>query len=165
MQKELSSMDLAEKCRSAIDKYSDQGGKAFNPYRLGVEEKYGSGLWFTMTCAMFRKIVRTCYENKLENQKIDLKSFTEKYLQDTKKEVVDLFRNVQIEIIKKEKEFNVGFYQDVDQKTLVSMWFIIEEKEGFSPNVKIWIFSNEHTKIHDGTKIWSTKGRYMNVKR
>lgn len=157
MQKEISSMELAEKHLSAINEYSDQGGKAFNPYHLGAKEKYGSGLWGTLAGGMFRKIVKTCYKNKFENQKIDLKSFTEKYLQDTKKELVDLFGNVQIETIKKEKDFRVGFHQDVDQKTLVSMWFIIEEKEGFSPNVKIWIFSNEHTKIHDGTKAWSTK--------
>lgn len=157
MQKELSSMELAEKYFSAIDKYSAQGGKAFNPYHLGAYEKYGKGYWNALSDSTFKKIVRTCYENKFENQKIDLKSFTEKYLQDTKKEVVDLFGNVKVEIIKNEKEFQVGFNQDIDQKTLVSMWFIIEEKDGFSPNITVWIFSNEHTKTHDGTKIWSTK--------
>lgn len=157
MQKELSSMELAEKHLSAINEYVDQGGKAFNPYHLGAKEKYGEGLWGTLAGCMFRKIVRTCYENKLEHQKIDLKSFIEKFLKDTKKELVDLFGNVQIEIIKNEKEFQVGFHQDIDQKTLVSMWFIIEEKDGFSPNITVWIFSNEHTKTHDGTKVLSTK--------
>lgn len=157
MQKELSSMELAEKYFSAIDKYSAQGGKAFNPYHLGAYEKYGKGYWNALSDSTFKKIVRTCYENKFENQKIDLKSFTEKYLQDTKKKVVDLFGNVQIETIKKEKDFRVGFHQFIDQKTLVSMWFDIEEKEGFSPMVTIWIFTNEHTNIHDGNKIWNVK--------
>ena len=157
MQKELSSMELAEKYRSAIYEYEDQGGKAFSPYHLGAYEKYGKGLWFTLTCGMFRKIVKTCYENRLENQKIDLKSFIEKFLKDTKKELVDLFEHVQIEIIKGEKDFRVGFHQFINQNTLVSMWFDIEEKEGFSPMVKIWIFTNEHTNIHDGNKIWTVK--------
>ncbi len=157
MQQKLSSMELAEKHLSAINEYIDQGGKSFNPYHLGAKEKYGSELWGTLAGGMFRKIVRTCYENKFENQKIDLKSFTEKYLQDTKKELVDLFGNVQVEIIKKEKEFNVAFHQFLDEKTLVSMCFTIEEKDGFPPKVIICIFSNEQTYIHDGTKIWSTK--------
>lgn len=157
MQKELSSMELAEKHLSAIYEYLEQGGKAFSPYYLGAKEKYGSGLWGTLSGCMFRKIVRTCYENKFENQKIDLKSFTEKYLQNTKKELVDLFGNVKVEIIKNEKDFRVGFHQFIDQKTLASAWFDIEEKEGFSPRVTVWIFSNEHTNIHDGDKIWSVK--------
>ena len=157
MQKELSSMELAEKHLSAINEYVDQGGKAFNPYHLGAKEKYGEGLWFTLTCGMFRKIVKTCYENKLENQKIDLKSFIEKFLKDTKKELVDLFGHIQIEIIKNEKDFCVGFHQFINQNTLVSMWFDIEEKEGFSPMVTVWIFTNEHTNIHDGNKIWNVK--------
>lgn len=157
MQKELSSMELAEKHLSAINEYVDQGGKAFNPYHLGAKEKYGEGLWGTLAGGMFRKIVRTCYENKLEHQKIDLKSFIEKFLKDTKKELVDLFGHIQIEIIKNEKDFCVGFHQDIDQKTLVSMWFDIEEKEGFSPMVTVWIFTNEHTNIHDGNKIWNVK--------
>lgn len=157
MQKEISALELAEKHLSAINEYSDQGGKAFNPYHLGAKEKYGSGLWGTLAGGMFRKIVRTCYENKIENQKIDLKSFTEKHLQETKKELVDLFGHIQIETIKKEKDFRVGFHQFIDQKTLASAWFDIEEKEGFSPMVTVWIFSNEHTNIHDGDKIWSVK--------
>ena len=157
MQKEISALELAEKHLSAINEYIDQGGKAFNPYHLGAKEKYGSGLWGTLAGGMFRKIVRTCYDNKIENQKIDLKSFTEKYLQDTKKELVDLFGHIQIETIKKEKDFRVGFHQFIDQKTLASSWFDIEEKEGFSPRVTVWIFSNEHTNIHDGDKIWSVK--------
>lgn len=157
MQKELSSMELAEKHLSAINEYVDQGGKAFNPYHLGAKEKYGEGLWGTLAVGMFRKIVRTCYENKLEHQKIDLKSFIEKFLKNTKKELVDLFGHIQIEIIKNEKDFCVGFHQDIDQKTLVSMWFDIEEKEGFSPMVTVWIFTNEHTNIHDGNKIWNVK--------
>lgn len=157
MQKELSSLELVEKYHSAIYEYEDQGGKAFSPYHLGAYEKYGKGYWWALSSGMFREIVKTCYANKFENQKIDLKSFIEKHLQDTKKEVVDLFGNVQIEIIKKEKEFNVAFHQFLDEKTLVSMCFTIEEKEGFSPKVIIWIFSNEQTKTHDGTKVWSTK--------
>ena len=157
MQKELSSMELAEKHLSVINEYVDQGGKAFNPYHLGAKEKYGEGLWGTLAGGMFRKIVRTCYENKLERQKIDLKSFIEKFLKDTKKELVDLFGHIQIEIIKNEKDFCVGFHQFINQNTLVSMWFDIEEKEGFSPMVTVWIFTNEHTKIHDGNKIWTVK--------
>ena len=157
MQKELSSMELAEKHLSAINEYVDQGGKAFSPYYLGAKEKYGEGLWGTLAGGMFRKIVRTCYENKLEHQKIDLKSFIDKFLKDTKKELVDLFGHIQIEIIKNEKDFCVGFHQFIDQKTLVSMWFDIEEKEGFSPNVTVWIYSTERTKIHNGTKVWSTQ--------
>lgn len=157
MQKELSSLELVEKYHSAIYEYEDQGGKAFSPYHLGAYEKYGKGYWWALSCGMFRTIVKTCYANKFENQKIDLKSFIEKHLQDTKKEVVDLFGNVQIEIVKQEKFFRIGFHQFINQKTLVSMWFDIEEKEGFSPMVTIWIFSNEHTNIHDGNKIWSIK--------
>ena len=38
-----------------------------------------------------------------------------------------------------------------------AMWITIEEKEGFSPMVKIWIFTNEHTNIHDGNKIWTVE--------
>jgi len=157
MQKELSSLELVEKYRSAIYEYENQGGKAFSPYHLGAYEKYGKGLWWTLACGMFREIVKTCYANKFENQKFDLKSFIEKFLKDTKKELVDLFENVQIEIVKQEKFFRVGLHQFINQKTLVSMWFDIEEKEGFSPRVTVWIFSNEHTNIHDGNKIWSIK--------
>lgn len=150
--KELIDGDLTHEYRTIVREYMSQGGQAFNPYKLGVEEKFGKGIWSVFSDAMFIKIIKRCYDTRNEPEfRTSLKNFVELNFKGLQPKLVELFKDVEVACGWKKDIFSVRLTQDIIQDGAIQnagIYVEFKEKEGFSPRFKLSIISTEKNELH-----------------
>lgn len=150
--KELADGDLAHEYRTIVREYMSQSGQAFNPYKLGVKEKFGKGIWSMLSDAMFIKIIKRCYDSRNEPEfRTNLKNFVELNFKELQPKLVELFKDIEVAAGWEKDTFVVRLTQDIIQDGVFHNAGIdveFKEVEGFSPRFKLSIISTEKNELH-----------------